>query len=168
MTSDSNAALRLRIQGAVLIALVFLVGVLAGGAGERIRASRRRPPPPFREMGELPPPFAHLNLTEEQRAEISAIFESGRPRTDSVLQELMPRLQAIHESIEAQIREVLTPEQAAKLEEESERRGLRPGGMDGRRMRPFPMDSSPGGPPMPFPMDSPPAGPPPRRPRPGR
>jgi hypothetical protein len=57
----------------------------------------------------------------------------------------MPHLQAINDSIQAQIREVLTPEQAAKLEEEFERRGLRPGGMDGRMMRPFMPDSPPGG-----------------------
>jgi Spy/CpxP family protein refolding chaperone len=145
MSSGADTALRLRIQGAVLIVLIFVVGVLAGGAIERVRTSREKPMRPFRQPGELPRPFARLGLTEEQRIEIFEIFESGRPRTDSVLQELMPHLQAINDSIQEQIREVLTPEQAEMLEEEFQRRGLRPGGMDGRWMRPFMPDSPPGG-----------------------
>jgi Spy/CpxP family protein refolding chaperone len=146
MTSGADSAIRLRIQGAVLIALVFAVGVLAGGATERIRASREKPMRPFRQMGDLPRPFARLGLTEEQRTEISAIFERGRPQTDSVLQELMPHLQAINDSIQAQIREVLTPEQAELLDETFGGPGMWPGGgMDGRRRPPFPLDSPPGG-----------------------
>jgi len=145
MSSSADSALRLRIQGAVLIIIIFTVGVLAGGAGERIRASREKPMRPFRQAGELPRPFARLNLTDEQRAEISEIFESNGPRADSVLRELMPHLRAINDSIQAEIREVLTPEQVEILEEELERGGLRPGGMDRRWMRPFLPDSPPGG-----------------------
>ncbi len=145
MSNSGNSALRLRIQGAVLIVLIFVVGVLAGGAVERVRASREKPMRPFRQPGELPRPFARLGLTEEQRTEISEIFESGRPRAESVMQELMPHLRAINDSIQAQIREVLTPEQAAILDEEFERRVMQRGGMDGRGMRPFMPDSPPGG-----------------------
>ena len=111
MSTGADSALRLRTQGAVLIVIIFVVGVLAGGAGERIRASRGKPMRPFRQPGELPRPFARLDLTEEQQAELSLIFESAGPRTDSVLQELMPRLQVINDSIQEQIREILTPEQ---------------------------------------------------------
>jgi Spy/CpxP family protein refolding chaperone len=100
---------------------------------------------PFRQPGELPRPFARLDLTEEQRTRIVEIFESGRPRADSVLQELMPYLAEINESIQADIRDVLTPEQAEMLEEELGRGGMRPGGMDRRWMRPFLPDSPPAG-----------------------
>jgi len=146
MSSSSDSTLRLRIQGAVLIALVFVVGVLAGGATERIRASREKPMRPFRQAGELPRPFARLGLTEEQRTEISAILERGRPQTDSVLQELMPHLQAISDSIRVEIREVLTPEQTELLDDMSGGPGMWPrGGMEGRFRPPFPPDSPPGG-----------------------
>jgi Spy/CpxP family protein refolding chaperone len=145
MSTGADSALRLRIQGAVLIVIIFVVGVLAGGAAERIRASRGKPMHPFRQPGELPRPFARLDLTEEQRARISDIFESSGPRADSVLQEMMPRLREINDSIQAEIREVLTPEQVEMLEEAFQRGGLRPGGLDRRWMRPFLPDSPPGG-----------------------
>ena len=145
MTSSTNPARRMRIQGVVLLALTFIVGVLAGGATERIRASRGKPLRPFGEMAELPPPFMRLGLTEEQRVEISAIFERGRPQTDSVLRELMPHLQAIQDSIRTEIRNILTLEQAEQLDAEYERRGMRRAGMEWRWRRPFPPDSPPGG-----------------------
>ena len=144
MTTGGDASLKLRIQGTVLIIVIFVVGVLAGSAAERVRASREKPMRPFRQPGELPRPFARLDLTEEQRTQISDIFESSRPRADSVLQELMPHLRAINDSIQAEIREVLTPEQVEVLETEFER-GMPPGGMDRRWMRPFLPDSPPGG-----------------------
>ncbi len=158
MSGGVDSALRLRIQGAVLIIVIFVVGVLAGGAGERIRASREKPMRPFRQPGELPRPFARLDLTEEQRTRITEIFESGRPRADSVLQELMPHLQVITDSIQAEIREALTPEQVAMLKEELEHDGLRPGGMGGPWRRPFMPDSMRGRGMRPFPPDSPPTG----------
>jgi Spy/CpxP family protein refolding chaperone len=147
MSSSSDSALRLRIQGAVLITLIFSVGVLAGGAVERIRASREKPMRPMRQMGELPRPFERLGLTNEQRTEITRIFDRGRPQTDSVLQQLMPHLQAINDSIHAEIRNILTPEQVELLNETFGGPGMWPGrGMDGRRKPPFPLDSPPGGP----------------------
>jgi hypothetical protein len=146
MSSSSDSALRLRIQGAVLITHIFSVGVLAGGAVERIRASREKPMRPMRQMGELPRPFERLGLTNEQRTEITRIFDRGRPQTDSVLQQLMPHLQAINDSIHAEIRNILTPEQAELLNETFGGPGMWPGrGMDGRRRPPFPLDSPPDG-----------------------
>ena len=156
MTTGADSALRLRIQGAVLIVIVFVVGVLAGGAGERIRASRGKPMPPFRQPGELPRPFGRLGLTEEQQTQISEVFASSGPRVDSVLQELMPSLQAINDSIHAQIREILTPEQVEMLDEDFERRGVFPRGMRGPWRRPFMPDSLHGPGMLPFPPDSPP------------
>ena len=136
---DSTSALRLRIQGAVLVILIFFVGALAGGAIERVRSSRDKPMRPFRQFSdELPRPFARLDLSDEQRTAIMEIFENARPLADSVMRELMPHLSQINDSVQARIREILTPEQAAILEEEfSRRRGGRPGGFDGRWRRPF-------------------------------
>ena len=148
MNSGSNSNRRMRIQGVVLIVLTFLAGVLAGSATERVLATREMPVRPFRQMGELPRLFAHLELTEEQHAEISEIFEEGRPLTDSVLQEMMPHLQSINDSIFARIRNVLTPEQAVQLDESFERRGMGRGGMEGRWRRPLQPDSPPAGRPM--------------------
>ncbi len=144
MKNGSHVSRRIRVQGMILIVVTFIVGVLAGGATERIRASREKPMQLRRQMGELPPPFMRLGLSEEQRTEIAALFQQGRPLTDSILREVMPHLQALNDSIHGRIREILTPEQSAMLDEEYERRGMPPGGRSWQLRRPFPADSPPG------------------------
>ena len=136
MSDGTNTTRRVPVQGLLLVAVVFVVGLLVGSAFERVRVARARPMRPFMEnRGAIPGPFGRLDLTEEQRDRIVAIFEAGRPLTDSIMQEIMPRLTAINDSIRNEIRDILTPEQLAQLEREFERRGL--GKEDfGRRWRP--------------------------------
>ena len=156
MTTTPDVAWRLRMQGAALLAVAFLVGLLVGGAAERIRASRMLPPRPMRQPSELPPGFERIGLTEEQKAEIVAIFDRRRSGTDSILQEVMPRLWAITDSIHSEIRAILTPEQAEQLDREFPRGPLRPEGFEGRWRRPFLPDSPPWRPGEPPPGASPP------------
>jgi hypothetical protein len=144
---------RVRLQGFVLLAVVFVVGILGGMAIERVRFSRLRPPRPpefSRTRNGLPPGMERLNLTEEQRTRIRDIFEASRPLTDSVLRSTMPHLQAIHDSVRLQIRAVLTPEQQRQFDEiEPEGRwGPRgPGGPRGGRPGMGPGPGPGGGPP---------------------
>jgi len=128
---------RVRIQGVALLVIAFVVGALGGMSAERIRASRVHPAPPdgMRMHGGLPPWFEELNLTSEQQARIQAIFHSSRPRTDSVLQASLPRLEAIRDSVRAEIRAVLTPDQQRQFDEMEERG---PRGPRGRRGGPGP------------------------------
>ncbi len=117
---------RVRMKGMALLAVAFVVGGLAGGAVERVRAVKSAPAfgppagammrPGFGREGELPPMFLRLDLTEEQRARIQEILEESRPRTEALMEEMMPRLKAETDSVRERIREVLTPEQAAKLD----------------------------------------------------
>jgi Spy/CpxP family protein refolding chaperone len=147
---------RVRLQGVALLAIAFVGGALGGMAAERIRARRALPPPqewmPMR--GGLPPGFEQLNLTPEQQHRIQTIFRSSRPRTDSVLQASLPRLEAIRDSVRAEIRAVLTPEQQRQFDE-MEMQGPR-GGPRGRRGGPGPGPGPgfPEGPPMGPPRDS--------------
>lgn len=136
MSDATTPARRVPVQGLLLVATVFLVGLLVGSAFERVRASRGRPMRPFMESrGPVPWPFARLDLTEEQRNRIAAIFEGGRPLTDSIMREVMPRLRSINDSIREEISNILTPEQVEQLEQEYERRGGRREDF-GRRWRP--------------------------------
>lgn len=132
---------RVRAQGIALLLLTFVAGILVGLAAERVRAVRRAPRPfePGPEMvgrfreGVMPSMFRALGLTAEQREQIAVIMESGRPRTEVVLDEL----RAVTDSIRQEIRAVLTAEQAAaldSLETDWRRRlGQVPGMMPGRR-----------------------------------
>jgi Spy/CpxP family protein refolding chaperone len=122
---------RVRVQGLALLAIAFVAGVLGGMALERIRATHFAAPPPAPlgwtpARGGLPPGLNQLNLTPDQEQQIRAILEARRPVTDSLVQRTMPRLAAIHDSVRAQIRAVLTPQQQQQFDE-LERRGMRRG-----------------------------------------
>ncbi len=85
---------------------------------------------PFRE-GWLPPLFENLGLTADQRTQIIDIMEQGRPRTDQILREMLPRLRTVTDSIHEQVRAVLTPEQLVQFD--SLMSDMRPGPRRGRR-----------------------------------
>ncbi len=146
-----DTAARLRLQGMAMLAVTLGVGVLAGVAGERLRSAASAPEPPFELAdrfnrggvgggGSLPRPFQRLGLSDEQREQITAVMESRRARTDSLMQELLTPLGAEMDSVRAAIAEILTPEQLADLNAALDslgpRRGfggMRRGGRSGRR-----------------------------------
>lgn len=115
---------RVRAQGIALVVVVFLAGVLAGVAGDRLLAARRAPEPPPPDMtmlrplrrGTLPGMFRQLNLTLAQRRRILEILEQGQPQTEGILREMLPRLRAVTDSVHMEIRAVLTEEQATRLD----------------------------------------------------
>jgi hypothetical protein len=120
---------RLRVQGAVVLALVFTAGVLSGAAIEHWRVVSRPPelvesvPVRTEQVVEnmkmagsgIPVLYEALQLTPEQRTRIQAIMAANRPRTDSILHETWPRLRDLLESVRRQVEQVLTPEQQQRL-----------------------------------------------------
>lgn len=136
---------RIKLQGLALLALAFLTGALAGAAGDRLltrRITPERPGARWGAPGMVPPFLERLDLSDEQRTRIREILEASRPVTDSILQQTMPRLRAITDSVRHEIQAVLTPAQRARLERERQsfrrRPGFRPGGPDsgGQRFGP--------------------------------
>jgi Spy/CpxP family protein refolding chaperone len=114
---------RVRAKGLALLLITFVAGSLAGVALERIMAAQRTPElvPPMGMMRpgmEVPFPmmFSELGLTPDQQTRIREIMEQSRPRTEDVLQETLPRLRALTDSVRQEIRSVLTPEQAATMD----------------------------------------------------
>lgn len=127
---------RLRTQGIMMLAVTLIVGVLLGVAVERVRvvreANRPRPFEGFRPTrNPLPRNFDELGLTDEQRTQLTAIFESRRDHTDSIMQQVLPELRAHMDSIHGEIAEILTPEQMERFEEMEAARGRRGGRRDG-------------------------------------
>jgi Spy/CpxP family protein refolding chaperone len=151
MTSGVESLGRIRAKGIALLLVTFLAGVLAGVAGARV-AARRGPDLPepalpwVRGMeGRLPRMFRDLDLTAEQRAQIADIIERGRPRTDAVMRELLPRLQAVTDSVHTEIRAILTPEQEVVWDSLLARMRGRPGApFPRRRSRPHDYGRPPG------------------------
>lgn len=104
---------QMRLQAVLLLAVVFVIGGLVGFSLDRLVAPPGRPPhhqgPPPKG---LPPELRDgMNLTADQERRIQAILDASRPRTDAVLNEFLPRLRAIADSVRLEMREVLTPEQ---------------------------------------------------------
>ena len=154
---------RLHLWTALVLLGVFLAGGATGaGLVWALRPHDPRPAAPRPRLGGLPGPLAELGLTPEQAAKARAVFESHRAELQAAVEESFPRVRAVQDRVDAEIRALLTPEQAARFDELRRRRpplrlpgfdGPPPGGPRGR-----PPDGAPGGPP---------GAPPPRPPPPG-
>jgi hypothetical protein len=119
MTDGIEYLGRARLQGVALLVLAFLVGVLAGAAADRL-LTRPRPPElrPQETSGapRLPKVLEDMDLAPAQRAAIDSILASGRPRNEAIMNEVLPRLRAVGDTLHAGIRSVLTPAQAAEFD----------------------------------------------------
>jgi uncharacterized membrane protein len=121
-----NADRRTRwLAGGVLV-LTFFAGVGIGGTAVYARLfSRQQPATSFAPrhatvLGTgtfLPPGYAELGLTADQRRAVRAILENTRPHTDSILRETLPAMREAMDTMQAQLRAVLTPEQRRRLDE---------------------------------------------------
>lgn len=140
---------KIRLLTALLLLGTFAVGVVGGAGLCRWLGPPPPPHPPHFRPGPLGP-FGELDLSGQQELKARQIIERHRPELEAILHETFPRVRAIHERMAGELREVLTPEQRAKLDE-IEARGPPP-----------PPPGFPPHPPPPFgilPPPPPPAGP---------
>jgi len=149
--------------------LIVLGTFLAGGAAGAGLVTWLRPGPPHHgphqpSPGWLPPPLAALDLTVEQQQKAKAIMEKHRPELEAVVRESFPRLRALLDQVDKELRGILTEPQALKFDELKAKRPLGPEGV------PPGFAPGAGGPPPPQgtdlsePPPGPPPGPPPPRP----
>ncbi|MEZ4649330.1 MAG: hypothetical protein R3E97_11230 [Candidatus Eisenbacteria bacterium] len=155
MKSGYESLGRLKSQALFLLFAVFAIGVFAGVAGTRLLSTPQGPPqkkPPKHEHPDrpgLPPHLTEkLSLTSEQETQIDEILQRSQSRTDAIFEEFMPRVRATTDSVRAEIRAILTPEQQKTFDEmeppfrDGPFPGRRPPGKDHRR----PGGPGPGGP----------------------
>jgi hypothetical protein len=102
-----------RLVTALLLVLIFAAGVGAGAALCRWTGGHadRLPRPP------LPPPWHALGLSPEQQKQAREIAEKHRPALEAVLRETFPRVRAINDQMERELRAILTPDQIKLLEQ---------------------------------------------------
>src|SRR5687768_9164221 len=102
MIDDRRIRKRFGSRAALTVAGVFLAGLLLG-----LAIARWRPPASPAGPEGLSEALAELDLTADQRARIDRILTSGQGRTDRVLAEVLPQVQAVVDSVDGEIRQVL-------------------------------------------------------------
>jgi Spy/CpxP family protein refolding chaperone len=148
---------QIRVLTALLLFGTFLLGAVAGAG--LLQWNRMPPPHRGRPVPFLPGPPGALNLTPAQETKAREITERYRPELEAVLRENFPKVKAINDKMERELREILTPEQRKVLDEmKAHRPPLPPGGMPGGMMPP---GGPPPGPPLGEPGSPPGGGPPP-------
>jgi Spy/CpxP family protein refolding chaperone len=129
-------AIKARREAAVLVFVVFLLGVLLGGVGSHLWGSRvwgnqggRFGPPPTREQV-LADFTRELELTPDQEKQLGSILDDSKSKFRSLDRSLDPQRMQIRDESRAQMRALLTPEQLPKFDafmqrQDSHRRGER-------------------------------------------
>jgi uncharacterized protein HemX len=107
-------------KAALLVVLVFVLGIAIGAVGTyvaegRVRAvNRPRQDMRTRVMERL---TAELALTADQQKQLDGIITDIQARHDALNKEIAPRMDQLRQQGREQIRAILTPEQKTKYEE---------------------------------------------------
>jgi hypothetical protein len=112
---------------AALLAGFILVGVFATGVGAGLAGSRLlchpgppggRPPHDFSDADPdfLPPPFERFDLDAAQRERARPIVARHRGEMRALVEQTLPAIRAARSSFEREMRAVLTPDQAQRLD----------------------------------------------------
>jgi Spy/CpxP family protein refolding chaperone len=131
---------RSRLGASALLAAVFVLGILVGGAATTLadrQAHKGRPQARAGDgrSGYLDRLTRELDLTAAQRDSVEAVLDRHQPAMDSIWRELRrsPEIAVEREAMRRDIRALLTPDQlekyAAMLQRQETRRqnGDRPG-----------------------------------------
>ncbi|MFN8574485.1 MAG: hypothetical protein U0132_20705 [Gemmatimonadaceae bacterium] len=100
---------RRRLFGAALALVAFVLGVAVGSMLPTRRAGSRMIT--ITTTNEIPAELAPLSLTDAQRTEVVQVLSRGRDRVVRVVDSFTPVMQAAMDSIDAEIRPILTPQQ---------------------------------------------------------
>jgi Spy/CpxP family protein refolding chaperone len=106
----------LSTRARALVMTLLLLAFLGGGAAGVVAARTLRPRPAIRASLDMAAVLDELHLTQEQRRQADAILERSAPRSSAVMMELAERLRAVADSVDLELRAILTPEQRERLD----------------------------------------------------
>jgi hypothetical protein len=136
MTDAIRSIGRIQWQATLLLAVVFGAGAAVGAAIDHTRSLAASPAPapapPPQGARRLPPWLERMNLSQDEHARIKAILEAQKPKIDTIMDGIMPRLRAISDTTFVQIRSALAPEHQTEFDRDRPVRELAPG-MPGAR-----------------------------------
>ncbi|HTS11899.1 MAG TPA: hypothetical protein VMH00_07270 [Candidatus Limnocylindrales bacterium] len=120
---ENNSPARTRREAALLVFVVFLLGLLVGGVanhlwGERVWGKQDGPRqgPPSREQ--VMNALTHeLQLTPEQQKQLGPIIDETRVQVRALYEPLDAQHEKIRQQGRERIRAILTPEQQPKFDQ---------------------------------------------------
>lgn len=98
---------------ASLVSMAFIAGAAAGVVGDRALAPRIQVRATLGDMSDV---LDRLDLTPEQRRQADSIVLHSEPRSREVLIELGERLRRVADSVDNELRAILTPQQRLRLD----------------------------------------------------
>jgi Spy/CpxP family protein refolding chaperone len=101
---------QIRAATALVIVGTFLAGA-ATGAGVYHWVNPRR------HHRSMDFPFHELALSSEQEVKVREVVDRHRSEVEAIMKETFPRVRAIHEQEDKEVRALLTPDQQKKLDE---------------------------------------------------
>jgi Spy/CpxP family protein refolding chaperone len=123
MTPGDPSILRVRVVTALVIAGVFVSGAVVG-AGIYRWGSSAGPAEgaPHGQGAAIWLPLEGLDLTPEQDSKAAAIMDQHRSELEGIVRQSFPRVRAINEQMQKEVRELLTPAQQKRWDELKQRR----------------------------------------------
>jgi len=171
MAANERGPRQIALLTALLLLGTFAAGIALGAGLCRWLSApplppRHGPPP---QGPPLPGPFGELGLAPEQERRAREIADRHRPELEAIIRETFPRVRAVNDKMEQELRTILTPEQQLRLDELKAQLplpgvpgGPPPPGLPGFPRHPGEHEFSPfGGPGMAPPPNGPPPAPPP-------
>ena len=116
---DSRTGSKWQVRLAVLI--LFVVGFIAGGLAMNLYRSRQWSQRGG-ERGAFGQMLDSLNLTQDQRTQVSGIFDDARKQLTELRKESEPKFREVRKNTDERLQSVLTPEQWEQFQQMTERR----------------------------------------------
>ncbi len=105
---------RSRLIGLALLAAAFVAGAATAVVAERLMTPRAMMG--TRIIKDMTGVLDQLSLTPQQRTQAEAIIERSAPRTEQTMLQVAERLRSISDSVDAELRSILTSEQRKRLD----------------------------------------------------
>lgn len=103
-----------RLIGAALLLATFVAGIAVGLAFDRV--ARTEPRLKTFVVADMSRVLDRLDLTTQQRAKADSILQRRSPTTERMMLDVAERLRGLSDSVDAELRAILTPQQRVRLD----------------------------------------------------
>ena len=106
---NSNTKTKWQVRLAALI--IFVIGFIAGALAMNIYRGQRAPSAYGDRRGRFEETLDKLNLTQDQKTQVKAIFDDARAQLGQLRKESEPKFREVRKQTEERLKAVLEPEQ---------------------------------------------------------